>query len=65
MSNTIIIEGNSVNIKKEFLDMVDRLEYSLLPMFIISTKSSAEVIDFLSLYIRLHKDMAAHCCPAF
>lgn len=65
MLNIIIIEGNFVNIKKEFLDMVDRLEYSLLLMFIILIKFFVEVIDFLLLYIRLYKDMVVYCCLVF
>ena len=59
------ISGNSVNIRNDCLDNLDKPEYNSLPMFIIVTKSLGEVIEFLLLYMRAHNDIATHWRPAY
>ena len=58
--------GNSVNSRCLCLDNLGNSEYSSLPMFMIVIRSSDAIIDVLAyLYIKAHKLVGTHCCPAF
>ena len=60
-ANILTIPGKSVTSKKACSDECERVEYTLLPVFIISIKSSDKQMKFVWLNIKAVRDIPTHC----